>query len=78
MTGDYITGFLYEAIKVAILLSAPMLLAWLAVGLVAFVYSLNWKPNQSILMYFAMVNNVWLGPAGAVMLGGLYLIYNTF
>jgi hypothetical protein len=23
-------------------------------------------------MYFAMVNNVWLGPAGAVMLGGLY------
>ncbi|MEI6390413.1 MAG: hypothetical protein WCT12_04835 [Verrucomicrobiota bacterium] len=42
------------------------------VGLVAFVYSLFWKPNQSILMYFAMVNNVWLGPAGAVMLGGLY------
>jgi SSS family solute:Na+ symporter len=43
-----------------------------AVGLIAFVYSLFWKPNQSILMYFAMVNNVWLGPAGAVMLGGLY------
>jgi Na+/proline symporter len=42
------------------------------VGLVAFVYSFFWKPNQSILMYFAMVNNVWLGPAGAVMLGGLY------
>ena len=42
------------------------------VGLVAFVYSLLWKPNQSILMYFAMVNNIWLGPAGAVMLGGLY------
>lgn len=43
-----------------------------SVGLIAFVYSLFWKPNQSILMYFAMVNNVWLGPAGAVMLGGLY------
>lgn len=42
------------------------------VGAIAFVYSLFWKPNQSILMYFAMVNNVWLGPAGAVMLGGLY------
>jgi SSS family solute:Na+ symporter len=42
------------------------------VGVIAFVYSLFWKPNQSILMYFAMVNNVWLGPAGAVMLGGLY------
>jgi SSS family solute:Na+ symporter len=42
------------------------------VGVIAFVYSLFWKPNQSLLMYFAMVNNVWLGPAGAVMIGGLY------
>jgi hypothetical protein len=37
-----------------------------SVGVIAFVYSLFWSPNQSILMYFAMGNNVWLGPAGAV------------
>ena len=31
------------------------------------------EPQQSILMYFAMVNSIWLGPAGAVMLGGTLL-----
>ena len=30
------------------------------------------NPKQSILMLFAAVNSIWLGPAGAVMLGGLY------
>ena len=38
MTGDYITGFLYEAIKVAILLSATMLLAGLLVGLLISIF----------------------------------------
>jgi solute:Na+ symporter, SSS family len=43
-----------------------------AVGLIAFLLSIMFKPQQSILMLFAAVNSIWLGPAGAVMLGGLY------
>jgi solute:Na+ symporter, SSS family len=42
------------------------------VGLVAFLLSISFHPKQSILMLFAAVNSIWLGPAGAVMLGGLY------
>lgn len=42
------------------------------VGLTAFLLSISFKPQQSILMVFAAVNAIWLGPAGAVMLGGLY------
>jgi solute:Na+ symporter, SSS family len=46
--------------------------AILTVGLIAFTLSLTLRTEQNILMYFAMVNNIWLGPAGAIMLGGLY------
>jgi SSS family solute:Na+ symporter len=42
------------------------------VGLIAFMLSISVNPQQSILMIFAAVNSIWLGPAGAVMLGGLY------
>ncbi len=42
------------------------------VGVVAFLLSISVNPQQSILMIFAAVNSIWLGPAGAVMLGGLY------
>jgi SSS family solute:Na+ symporter len=42
------------------------------VGLLAFVLAIGSDSKQSILMLFASVNNIWLGPAGAVMLGGLY------
>jgi solute:Na+ symporter, SSS family len=42
------------------------------VGLTAFLLSIVVNPSQSILMLFAAVNSIWLGPAGAVMLGGLY------
>jgi SSS family solute:Na+ symporter len=42
------------------------------VAVIAFVYSLLMRQQQSILMYFAAVNSVWLGPSGAIMLGGLY------
>lgn len=42
------------------------------VGLVAFTLSISFHPQESILMIFAAVNSIWLGPAGAVMLGGLY------
>jgi solute:Na+ symporter, SSS family len=46
--------------------------AILFVGIVAFLLSTSFNPQQSILMLFASVNSIWLGPAGAVMLGGLY------
>ena len=42
------------------------------VGLTAILLSVCANPKQSILMLFAAVNSIWLGPAGAVMLGGLY------
>jgi SSS family solute:Na+ symporter len=42
------------------------------VGFIAFLLSISFNPQQSILMLFAAVNSIWLGPAGAVMLGGLY------
>jgi SSS family solute:Na+ symporter len=47
-------------------------LSVMGVALIAFLLSLTIVPKQSILMYFALFNNLWLGPAGAVILGGLY------
>jgi solute:Na+ symporter, SSS family len=49
----------------------------LGVALIAFTLSLLIKPGQSILMYFALFNSVWLGAAGAVIIGGLYWKYGT-
>jgi SSS family solute:Na+ symporter len=46
--------------------------AIICVGLIAFGLSCLFHPEQNILMVFAAVNNIWLGPAGAVMMGGLY------
>jgi solute:Na+ symporter, SSS family len=43
-----------------------------AVALIAFVLSLTLNPAESILMFLARFNAIWLGPAGAVILGGLY------
>ncbi|MBT3192238.1 MAG: sodium:solute symporter [Verrucomicrobia bacterium] len=47
-------------------------LSILGVAVFAFIYSLFFKNQESILMYFALVNNIWLGGSGAVILGGLY------
>ncbi len=44
----------------------------LGVGILAWLFSYFYQPKQSILMYFALVNNLWLGGAGAVIIGGLY------
>jgi flagellar biosynthetic protein FliQ len=51
MTGDYITGFLYEAIKVALLLSAPMLLAGLGVGLLVSIFQSATSINEMTLAF---------------------------
>jgi len=51
MTGDYITGFLIEAIKVSILLSAPMLLAGLLVGLLISIFQSATSINEMTLTF---------------------------
>ena len=45
MTPEFITGFFFEAIKTAILLSAPMLLSGLAVGLLVSRLDLDASPK---------------------------------
>jgi flagellar biosynthetic protein FliQ len=51
MTGDYIIGFLYEAIKVAIMLSAPMLLAGLLVGLLVSIFQSATSIHEATLTF---------------------------
>lgn len=46
--------------------------AILVVACIVYALSLLIKQQENILMYFAAVNSIWLGPAGALMLGGLY------
>ena len=43
-------------------------------GVAVFIFFFSWlyPQRQSILMYFALVNNIWLGGSGAIMIGGLY------
>ncbi len=51
MNADYITGFFYEAIKLSILLSAPMLLAGLVVGLLVSVFQAATSINETTLTF---------------------------
>jgi len=51
MTADYITGFFYEAIKVTLLLSAPMLLAGLLVGLLVSIFQSVTSINEMTLTF---------------------------
>jgi flagellar biosynthetic protein FliQ len=51
MTADYITGFFYEAIKVTILLSAPMLVAGLLVGLLVSIFQSATSINEMTLTF---------------------------
>jgi flagellar biosynthetic protein FliQ len=51
MTADYITGFLYEAIKVTILLSAPMLMAGLLVGFLVSIFQSATSINEMTLTF---------------------------
>jgi flagellar biosynthetic protein FliQ len=51
MTADYITGFFYEAIKVTLLLAAPMLLAGLLVGLLVSIFQSVTSINEMTLTF---------------------------
>jgi flagellar biosynthetic protein FliQ len=51
MTADYITGFLFEAIKVTLLLSAPMLLAGLLMGLLVSIFQSVTSINEMTLTF---------------------------
>jgi flagellar biosynthetic protein FliQ len=51
MTSDYITGFFYEAIKITIQLSAPMLLAGLLVGLLVSIFQSATSINEMTLTF---------------------------
>lgn len=51
MNADYITGFFYEAIKLSILLSAPMLLAGLVVGLLVSIFQAATSINEQTLTF---------------------------
>lgn len=42
------------------------------VAVFAFVFSLLYKPDEKILMFFAITGTIWLGGSGAVIIGGLY------
>jgi solute:Na+ symporter, SSS family len=42
------------------------------VGVFILLFSWLYPQRQSILMYFALINNIWLGGSGAIMIGGLY------
>jgi SSS family solute:Na+ symporter len=47
-------------------------LSILGVAVFSFFFSWFFPNPENILMYFAMVNNLWMGGSGAVIIGGLY------
>ena len=51
MTPEFVTGFFFEAIKTAISLSAPMLLAGLAVGLLVSIFQAATSINEMTLTF---------------------------
>ena len=51
MTPEFITGFFFDAIKTAIILSAPMLLAGLAVGLLVSLFQAATSINEMTLTF---------------------------
>jgi flagellar biosynthetic protein FliQ len=51
MTPDFITGFFMEALKIAILLAAPMLLSGLVVGLIVSMFQAATQINEMTLVF---------------------------
>ena len=51
MTPEFITGFFFEAIKTAMLLAAPMLLAGLAIGLLVSMFQAATSISEMTLTF---------------------------
>ncbi len=51
MTSDFLTGFFYEAIRVTLLLAAPMLIAGLVVGLLVSIFQSVTSINEMTLTF---------------------------
>jgi flagellar biosynthetic protein FliQ len=51
MTTEFLTGFFFEAIKTAIMLAAPMLLAGLLVGLLVSIFQSATSINEMTLTF---------------------------
>ncbi len=51
MTTEFVTGFFFDAIKTAISLAAPMLLAGLAVGLLVSIFQAATSINEMTLVF---------------------------
>jgi flagellar biosynthetic protein FliQ len=51
MTPEFVTGFFFEAVKIAVSLSAPMLLSGLAVGLLVSIFQTVTSINEMTLTF---------------------------
>ena len=60
MTTEFLTGFFFEAIKTAIMLAAPMLLAGLLVGLLVSIFQSATSINEMTLTFVPKILGIAL------------------
>ena len=60
MTPEFVTGFLAEGIKTAILLAAPMLFAGLVVGLIVSIFQAATQINEMTMTFIPKILAVGL------------------
>jgi len=60
MTPEFVTGFLSEGIKTAILLAAPMLFAGLIVGLIVSIFQAATQINEMTMTFIPKILAVGL------------------
>ena len=60
MTPEFVTGFLSEGIKTAILLAAPMLFAGLIVGLIVSIFQATTQINEMTMTFIPKILAVGL------------------
>jgi flagellar biosynthetic protein FliQ len=60
MTPEFVTGFLSEGIKIAIILAAPMLFAGLVVGLIVSIFQAATQINEMTMTFIPKILAVGL------------------